>query len=80
MTVKTQGRFEADRRHWGNDKIEQGLPQNAEFKAAGVPKNVLFHFSLIFDLIFQNFKGDKFTVLIFLFIFHFIFDGLRLQK
>jgi len=28
-----------------------------EFKAAGVPKNVLFHFSLIFSLIFQIFKG-----------------------
>jgi len=31
--------------HWGNDKIEQGLLQDAEFMAAGVPKNVLFtHF------------------------------------
>jgi len=65
---------------WGNDKIEQGLLRDAEFKAAGVPKNALFHFSLIFDLIFQNFKGGGFTVLIFQFIFQFIFDGLCLQK
>ena len=66
--------------YWGNDKIEQGLPRDAEFKAVGVLKNVLFHFSLIFSLIFQNFKGGRFTVLIFRFIFHFIFDGLCLQK
>jgi len=44
----------ADRRHWGNDKIEQGLLRDVEFKAARVPKNVLFHFSLIFSLIFKG--------------------------
>ena len=51
-----------------------------EFKAARVPKNVLFYFSLIFDLIFENFKGVGFTDLIFRFIFDLIFDDLCLQK
>jgi hypothetical protein len=45
-----------------------------------VLKNELFCFSLIFDLIFANLKGVRFTVLIFQFIFDFIFDGLCLQK
>ena len=45
-----------------------------------MPKNVLFHFSLIFDLIFENFKGVGFTDLTFQFIFDFIFDDLCLQK
>ena len=45
-----------------------------------MPKNVLFHFSLIFDLISENFKGVGFTDLIFRSIFDFIFDDLCLQK
>ena len=45
-----------------------------------MPKNVLFHFSLIFDLIFENFKGVRLTDLIFQFIFDFIPDDLCLQK
>ena len=51
-----------------------------QFKAARVPKNMMFHFSLIFDLIFENVKGVRFTDLIFRFIFDFIFDDLFLQK
>ena len=45
-----------------------------------MPKNVLFHFSLIFDLISKNFKGVGFTDHIFRSIFDFILDDLCLQK
>ena len=43
-------------------------------------RKTLFHFSLIFYLIFEKFKEGGFTVAIFWFIFQFIFDVLWLQK
>ena len=74
--MKTRGRLEADKQYSESDKIKRSLQRAAEFNAVRVPKNVLFHFSLIFE----NFKGVRFTDLIFRFIFDFIFDDLCLQK